>query len=78
MIFIINATLEMLNNPKIVSGSISYFTYHLMARGRKTILIMPTAGIEPGPPTQQASGLSITPMPLASNIHNEKPNFLHL
>ena len=39
---------------------------------------MPTAGIEPGPPAQQASALSITPSPLSSNIHNEKPNFLHL
>ena len=41
-----------------------------MPRGRKnhlniaTFLHMPTAGIEPGPPAQQAVALSITPLPL--------------
>ena len=40
-----------------------------MPRGRKkhlniATLLMPTAGLEPGPPAQQASALSIAPLPL--------------
>ena len=46
-----------------------FLSYHLIPRGRKNIwilqtLLLPMAGIGPGPPVQQASALSITPLPL--------------
>ena len=31
-------------------------------------LLLLTAGIEPGPPAEQATALSISPLPLGSNI----------
>ena len=34
----------------------------------KQTLLLPTAGIEPGPPAQQASVLSITPLPLGKKV----------
>ena len=55
-----------------------FLSYHLIPRGRKTIrilqqtLLLPTAGIEPGPPTQQASALSITPLPLGLIMKGRK------
>ena len=30
----------------------------------QTLMLLPTAGIKPGPPVQQGSVLSITPLPL--------------
>ena len=49
---------------QIVSGSFS-ITYPLKTRGRINICILhiASAGIEPGLPSQQASALSITPLP---------------
>ena len=48
-------------------GSI-FSTYHLPPEKNHLniaiYLLLPTAGIEPGPPAQQASALSITPLPL--------------
>ena len=54
----------------IVPGSI-FVTYHIMPWGRKNpfeilphFYAFPMAGIEPGPPVQLASALSITTLPL--------------
>ena len=55
----------------IVSGNI-FVAYHLMPRGRKNhlnfctfFLLFVAAGIAPGPPAPQASGPSISPLPLS-------------
>ena len=42
--------------------------YHLMPRNDLNIvtLLLPTAGIEPRPPAQQATALSITPLHLGT------------
>ena len=37
-----------------------------------SLAFLPTAGIEPAPPAQQVSALSITPLPLGNN-HELKP-----
>ena len=56
----------------LVSGYIFGQPTTLCLEGEKnhlniaTVLLLLTAGIRPGPPAQQASALSITPLPLGS------------
>ena len=59
--------MEMLDHSILVSGSISFKLPPYTEREKPSeycTLLLWTAGIKPGPPAQQASALSITPLPL--------------
>ena len=58
-------------DPANLSCLAPFSNYHLMPREKNHLncfLILPTVGIEPRLPVQQASTLSITPLPLGYQI----------
>ena len=58
-------------DPANLSSLAPFSNYHLMPREKTHLncfLLLPTVGIEPRLPAQQASTLSITPLPLGYQI----------